>query len=94
MTVLPASPDRIDLLVDLDGDHAAHAIRLCLNSSRLGKARFALLMGVSGSSLKRWLNLSKPIPAWAIRAAYFAAIASGVPVRFKKPGLGAVWQPK
>jgi transcriptional regulator with XRE-family HTH domain len=78
--------DRLFLVVDLDDRHACNVITACLTYSGLTQAKFAHLMGVSLSALTHWLQRSKLIPRWAVRAAYFAAISAGVPVRFPQPG--------
>jgi hypothetical protein len=40
---------------------------------------------VNRSTVRAWLKEIQPIPPWAIRAAYFAAMQSGVPLRFNNP---------
>ena len=73
------------LVVDLDDRHSRNAINACLEASGLTQAKFAHLMGVSMRALAYWLSRSRPIPRSAVRAAYFAAISAGVPVRFPQP---------
>jgi hypothetical protein len=75
----------LDLVVNLDERYANVTLNTCLAFSGLNQEKFAHLMGVSRRSLNYWLGASKPIPRWAIRAAYFAAISAGVPVRFPQP---------
>jgi hypothetical protein len=73
------------LVVDLDERHAAQVITQCWEATGLAQVKFAHLMGVSLRALADWRSTTKPIPAWAVRAAYFAAISAGVPVRFPQP---------
>jgi transcriptional regulator with XRE-family HTH domain len=73
------------LVVNLDERHANASLNRCLAASSLTRAKFADLMGVSLRALADWLSGGKPIPRWALRAAYFAAISAGVPVRFPQP---------
>jgi hypothetical protein len=73
------------LIADLDERNALLTLKCCLAAARVGKGKFATLMGVSIASLGRWLRQTQPIPPWALRAAYFAAMQSGVALRFNNP---------
>jgi hypothetical protein len=73
------------IVVDLADNLTAQTVEECYRRSSANQETFARLMGVSRASLGRWLAGSGRAPAWASRAALFAAIASGVPIMLPRP---------
>ncbi len=73
------------LEVDLDDAQALRSLKRCLDAAHATQAAFSRLMGVSPQQMSMWLSGSRPIPAVVVRAAYWSAAMSGVPVRMHNP---------
>jgi len=73
------------LEVDLDDSRALYSLKRCLHAAHATPAQFARLMGVTPACMSMWLSGKRSLSPVAIRAAYWAAAMSGVPVRLQNP---------
>ncbi len=75
----------MSLEIDLDDDRGLASLQRCLAESHATPAAFARLMGVSAGCMSMWLAGTRSLSPMAIRACYWAAAMSGVPVHLKNP---------
>jgi transcriptional regulator with XRE-family HTH domain len=75
------------LEVDLDDAHALESLQRCLHAAHATQAAFARVMGVSPQQMSMWLSGKRPLSPVVLRAAYWAAAMSGVPVRLPNPAV-------
>jgi hypothetical protein len=75
----------LSLLVDLDDSRGLHSLQECLARSHAPPAVFARMMGVTAGCMRLWLSGKRTLSPLAIRAAYFCAAMSGVPVHMPNP---------
>ena len=75
----------MSLEIELDDSWGLYSLKRCLHASQATPAQFARLMGVTPACMSMWLSGKRSLSPLAIRAAYWAAAMSGVPVRLPNP---------
>ena len=75
----------MSLEVDLNNTLGLYSLKRCLHAAHATPAQFARLMGVTPQCMSMWLSGRRSLSPLAIRAAYWAAAMSGVPVRMPNP---------
>jgi len=75
----------MSLEIELDDSRGLYSLKRCLHASQATPAAFARLMGVTPQCMSMWLSGRRNLSPLAIRAAYFCAAMSGVPVHMPNP---------
>ena len=73
------------LEVTLDDTEGLRSLKRCMHAAHATQAAFGRMMGVSPQQMSMWLSGKRPLSPVVIRAAYWAAAMSGVPMRMPNP---------
>jgi hypothetical protein len=73
------------LSVELDDTKGLNKLKECIARSGASPPQFAHMMGVTAGCMRLWLSGKRALSPLAIRAAYFCAAMSGVPVHMPNP---------
>jgi DNA-binding transcriptional regulator YdaS (Cro superfamily) len=85
VTIDSVNYSTVTLEVELADSQGLYSLKRCLHAAHASPAQFARLMGVTPACMSMWLSGKRSLSPLAIRAAYWAAATSGVPVHMPKP---------